>query len=175
MKQIPLAIVSDAPEQSFENFVAGANGAALAHLTGLAERAAPVYLWGPAGSGKTHLLHALTRRVQRAGGHAAWFSSRDALPWPHDDQRALVVLDGCDLYDEARQQAAFALFAQAAVSGTTIVAAGRLPPVDLPLREDLRTRLAGAMCTRSCRRATPRRARSCAATPTGAACSCPTR
>jgi DnaA regulatory inactivator Hda len=141
MKQIPLAIGAAAAEQSFDNFLAGANAAAVAHLEALAERAAPVYLWGPAGSGKTHLLHAVTRRFQARGGQAAWFSSRDPLPWPHDEQRSLVVFDGCDLFDEVRQQAAFALFVQAAESGAAIVAAGRYPPVDLPLREDLRTRL----------------------------------
>ena len=35
-----------------------------------------------------------------------------------------------------------ALFEQASAEGVAFVAAGRLPPVDLPLREDLRTRLA---------------------------------
>jgi DnaA family protein len=40
-----------------------------------------------------------------------------------------------------QQHAAFALFVEAAGGGTPIVAAGRVPPVDLPLREDLRTRL----------------------------------
>lgn len=141
MKQLPLAIGAGAPEQGFDNFVAGANVAAAAHLSTLGERAAPVYLWGAPGSGKTHLLHAVTAQVQARGGQAAWFSSRDPLPWPHDERRALLVLDGCDLFDAERQQAAFSLFVQAAEAGTAIVAAGRLPPVDLPLRDDLRTRL----------------------------------
>ena len=99
MKQLPLAIGADAPEQGFGNFVAGANVAAAAHLAALGEHAAPVYLWGPPGSGKTHLLRAVTGQVQARGGQAAWFSSRDPLPWPHDERRALLVLDGCDLFD----------------------------------------------------------------------------
>ena len=140
MKQIPLAIGA-APEQRFDNFLPGANAAALAHLAQLGERAAPVYVWGPQGSGKTHLLHAVTERFLRAGGRVAWFCSRDPLPWPHDAQRSLVVLDGCDLFDDERQQAAFTLFVEGTGSGTSIVAAGRVPPVDLLLREDLRTRL----------------------------------
>lgn len=141
MKQIPLAIGAS-PEQRFDNFLPGANAAALAHLAQLGERAAaPVYLWGPQGSGKTHLLHAVTERFQRAGGRVAWFCSRDPLPWVHDPQRALVVLDGCDLFDDERQQAAFTLFVEATGSGCTVAAAGRVPPVDLLLREDLRTRL----------------------------------
>jgi DnaA family protein len=40
------------------------------------------------------------------------------------------------------QHAAFTLFIEAAAQGVQVVAAGRLPPVDLPLRDDLRTRLA---------------------------------
>ncbi len=65
MKQIPLAIGPE-PARTFENFLPGANGEALAHLLALAPGAPPVYLWGPAGSGKTHLLHAL---VERAAAH----------------------------------------------------------------------------------------------------------
>jgi DnaA regulatory inactivator Hda len=141
MRQLPLAIGADAPAQNFGNFVAGANVAAAAHLAMLGDAAAPVYLWGPPGSGKTHLLHAVTAQVQARGGQAAWFASRDPLPWPHDERRTLLVFDGCDLFDAERQQAAFSLFVQAAEAGTAIVAAGRLPPVDLPLRDDLRSRL----------------------------------
>jgi len=51
------------------------------------------------------------------------------------------VLDGCDAFDADQQQAAFALFVDAATRGVAIAAAGAVPPVDLPLREDLRTRL----------------------------------
>jgi len=52
-----------------------------------------------------------------------------------------VLLDDVERYDESRQRAAFGLFVEAATQGWPIVAAGALPPVDLPLREDLRTRL----------------------------------
>ena len=62
VRQIPLAI-GPVPLQTFEGFVPGANAAALAHLRGLAGALprvpTPVDLWGPHGSGKTHLLHAL--------------------------------------------------------------------------------------------------------------------
>src|SRR6267378_4469647 len=40
-----------------------------------------------------------------------------------------------------QQQGAFALFVDATTRGIPIAAAGRVPPVDLPLRDDLRTRL----------------------------------
>ncbi|HMO46403.1 MAG TPA: DnaA regulatory inactivator Hda [Rubrivivax sp.] len=141
MKQIPLAIGPD-PLPTFDNFLSGANAAALAHLRTLAQPAAPVYLWGPAGSGKSHLLRALAHERQRAGGQAGSFRADDPAPWVLQPGWTLVGVDGCDALDAERQHAAFALFVQAVDAGVQWVAAGRLPPVDLPLRDDLRTRLA---------------------------------
>jgi len=140
MKQIPLALGFDA-ERTFESFVPGANTMALDHLNGVHPGSAPVYLWGPAGSGKTHLLQALALQLQQQGHQVGWFAATTPAPWPVDESRALVVLDGCDDFDADQQQAAFALFVDATTRGTAIAAAGRVPPVDLPLRDDLRTRL----------------------------------
>jgi DnaA-homolog protein len=141
MKQIPLAIGPDAPP-TFDSFVPGANAAALAHLRTLdASLPAPVYLWGPAGSGKTHLLRALVHERQRRGEQAGWFGAAHPLPWAFDPSWALVVLDDCHAFDAARQQAAFALFVDATSHAVPLAAAGAVPPVDLPVRDDLRTRL----------------------------------
>jgi DnaA family protein len=130
MRQIPLRI-GPGPAPTFDNYAPGANAAALALL-----RARPLppclYLWGPAGAGKTHLLRALAAA-------SAGPVLDGALAW--EDGVALVLLDDCDGYDAARQQAAFRLYVEAATAGVPVVAAGRQPPVDLPLREDLRTRL----------------------------------
>ena len=140
MRQIPLAIGVEAA-RSFDNFVPGANAAAIAHLQALAPQAAPVYLWGASGAGKTHLLLALVERLEAQGGLAGWFDAADRLPWPFEEAWAAIVLDDCDRLDADRQHAAFAHFVEAATHSVPIVAAGRVPPVDLPLREDLRTRL----------------------------------
>jgi DnaA-homolog protein len=140
MRQIPLAISAE-PLPTFDSFLPGANGAAVEHLRRLAMPSAPVYLWGPSGSGKTHLLRALAHAAQQAGQRVGWFDAGDALPWPLAPGWSLVVIDRCDALDAASQQAAFALFVEAATEGVQVVAAGRLPPVDLPLRDDLRTRL----------------------------------
>jgi len=141
MKQIPLAI---GPESAptFDNFLPGANAAAQQHLRTLVLPAAPVYLWGPAGSGKTHLLRALAARIQTDGQVVAWFDATDALPWALPPGAALACIDRCEQLDAGAQHAAFSLFVEAASQGVQMVAAGGLPPVDLPLREDLRTRLA---------------------------------
>src|SRR4030095_10765069 len=102
---------------------------------------APVYLWGPPGSGKTHLLHALAHDRQARGERVGWFGARDPLPWTMDEAWSLVVLDDCDQLDAARQQAAFAVFVDAVTRSIPIAGAGGLPPIDLPVRDDLRTRL----------------------------------
>lgn len=140
MRQIPLAIGVEAP-RSFETFVAGANAPAIVHLLALASQAAPVYLWGGSGTGKTHLLEALVHRFDAQGLRAGWFSAADAPPWPFEDAWSLVVIDSADALDAAQQHAAFSVFVEATTRGVPLVAAGRVPPVDLPLREDLRTRL----------------------------------
>ena len=147
MKQIPLAI-GVATRRSFENFMPGANEPALSHLRALSAQStqathwAPVYLWGASGSGKTHLLQSLVNHGEQQGLRAGWFDALDPAPWPFDEAWALVVIDGCDALDADQQHAAFTLFVEAATRGVPVAAAGRLPPVDLPLREDLRTRLA---------------------------------
>ncbi|MBI3154769.1 MAG: DnaA regulatory inactivator Hda [Burkholderiales bacterium] len=140
-RQIPLPL-APAAAHGFDDFVPGANAAALAQLRALDRAGAPVYLWGPSGSGKTHLLQALRDaacaqgwHVQELAGSAA-AGARDA-----DEAPALVLIDDCDALDAAAQADAFRAFVEAAARGGRVVAAGRLPPVDLPLREDLRTRL----------------------------------
>ncbi|MEP7302252.1 MAG: DnaA regulatory inactivator Hda [Caldimonas sp.] len=140
MKQIPLAI-GPGPALGFENFLPGANAAALAHLLALAPGAPPVYLWGPAGSGKTHLLHAALLRAQQQGDSTAWFGAAVPLPWQAPEHASWLVFDDCEALDAAHQQAAFSLFVEASGQGAVVLAAGRVPPVDLAVREDLRTRL----------------------------------
>lgn len=160
MRQLPLAL-SLAPQPGFDNYAAGANQQLLQALRDIAARAqqppalspVPLYLWGPAGGGKTHLLRALQRQMLGAAGSeplpatpeaaalVAYLDAATPQPWPWSAQWRVLLLDQCEQLDAAAQQAAFALFVEAAGSGTQIVAAGRLPPVDLPLREDLKTRL----------------------------------
>lgn len=140
MRQMPLPL-GFRPARSFANFLAGDNRAACDALRRLGPASPPVYLWGPAGSGKTHLLEALALDWQARGEAVGWFTPAVPPPWPHDDARTLIVLDDCDRYDAARQHEAFSLFVDAATHGATVAAAGTLPPVDLALRDDLRTRL----------------------------------
>jgi DnaA-homolog protein len=140
MQQLTLPIIPDAAP-TFDSFVVGSNAAALAHLQQLPQHSAPAFLWGPSGSGKTHLLQALAFQLQRQGGRVAWFHPGERLPWCLEDGVALVVFDNCDRLDADQQQAAFGLFVDAGTLGIPVLGAARMPPVDLLLREDLRTRL----------------------------------
>lgn len=140
MRQLPLALGPE-PDCTFDSFLPGANAAALQHLRTLGASAAPVYLWGASGCGKTHLLRALAARVRAAGGVVGSFEPGRPLPWSCAPGWSLVIVDRCDELDEEAQRGAFALFEDARAEGVPFAAAGRLPPVDLPLRDDLRTRL----------------------------------
>jgi len=140
MRQIPLAIGIEAP-RTFETFVPGANALVIVHLQALVGQAAPVYLWGASGAGKTHLLEALVHRLHAQGLRAGWFSAADPAPWNFDESWSLIVVDRADELDAEQQHAAFSVFVEATTRGVPLVAAGRVPPVDLAVREDLRTRL----------------------------------
>jgi DnaA family protein len=136
MRQIPLPLAGRAAP-TFDDFMVGGNAAALAHLRDLPMPGAPVFLWGPEGCGKTHLLQALVHEQRQRGQLAVAFEPGHELQadW------TLAVIDDCQDLDAEAQADAFRWFVEAATAGVQIVAAGRLPPVDLPLREDLRTRL----------------------------------
>ena len=143
MKQLPLPIAPP-PADRFDALVVGPNAAAVQHLRALsmaASAAAPVYLWGGPGTGKTRMLRALAAERQAAGERVGWFDADAALPWTLDEAATMVVVDRCEALDAEHQHAAFALFVEAGSQGVQWAAAGRLPPVDLPLRDDLRSRL----------------------------------
>jgi DnaA family protein len=111
------------PPPTFDNFVAGANAAALAAVRaavrGDGERV--VYLWGEPGSGRSHLVAAAARAAN------------------------VAVCDDVDRLDAAGQIAAFDAFNRARAAGGAFVAAGGAPPAQLAVREDLRTRLGSGL------------------------------
>jgi DnaA family protein len=145
VKQIALDIgLAAAP--SLANFFAGPNDAALKHLllwAGSPTRSpVPTYLWGASGSGKTHLLKAVQEALREQGATAGWLDATMLEPPPFDDRWAVVLLDDAHLYTAVQQHAAFNWFVNAQTLQRGVLAAGALPPADLKLREDLRTRLA---------------------------------
>ncbi|HQR87552.1 MAG: DnaA regulatory inactivator Hda [Burkholderiales bacterium 35-55-47] len=148
MKQIALDI-GLAPGPTLKNFFAGPNQAALQHLqlwVGNDKRSpVPTYVWGEGGSGKTHLLRAAQAALRDQGCPVGWMDATVAEPSGFNDAWRVVILDDVHLYTAVQQHAAFNWF----VNATTptdgqqrwVLAAGNVPPSDLALREDLRTRL----------------------------------
>jgi DnaA family protein len=125
MEQIPLELTQP-PEPTFENYVAGANAEALARVRALAQgslREAIVYLWGEPASGRSHLLRA-ARRASVANA------------------AELAIADDVERLDADAQQRLFMAINAARDGRGAVLAAGSLPPARLELREDLRTRLA---------------------------------
>ncbi len=148
MKQLALDI-GLTPLPSLDNFVPQGNEAALAHLRLWADNPlrapVPTLLWGPTGSGKSHLLQAVRLRLQEAGVPVGWMDADVLAPTDFGEGWGAVLLDDCHLYTATQQAAAFNWFvnAQTPVSGRPlwVLAAANAAPADLALREDLRTRL----------------------------------
>ncbi len=136
MLDIGLAAAPD-----FESFIALGNEVAVRTLLSLEPGAAPVYLWGPSGCGKTHLLRSLQARALAAHQTVNWLDGAGAEPMHLAECTQWLFMDQAESWSSAQQQAAFGAFVQASTQGTAVVAAGRLPPVDLPIRDDIRTRL----------------------------------
>lgn len=148
MKQIALDI-GLAPGPSLDNFLAGSNAAALQHLqlwVGNDRRSpVPTYVWGDSGSGKTHLLRGVQAALREQGCPVGWMDASQPEPTAFQESWRVVLLDDVHLYTAVQQQAAFNWFVNATTPSDGqqrwVLAAGSVPPSDLNLREDLRTRL----------------------------------
>jgi len=126
MQQLLLELAPP-PPPTLENFFAGRNGAALKALReALEDGERFVFLWGPGGSGKTHLL--------RAFSEAAAAAKREA-----------AAIDDVGRLGEAEQVALFDLCNRLRGSKGALAASGSAPPAQLALRADLRSRLASGI------------------------------
>jgi len=125
LKQLLLDIQPPAP-QTLENFISGRNDEALHSLKQALTNAAEarfIYLWGPEGSGKTHLLQACKRGAEET-----------KLP--------LHIADDVHNLDEEAQIALFDQFNQLRATGGILITSGIAAPTQMGLRDDLATRLA---------------------------------
>ena len=153
------------PPATFDNFVAGPNAELVARLralrrsvfiaasgepSALADHSgtmalAPAdrlfYIWGDAGSGRSHLLHALCYAAPER--QARLLVPQSPLSsFAFDPEVSLYAIDDCDRLPPARQIAAFNLFNEVrADAHVAFIAAGSASPMGLSIRADLRTRL----------------------------------
>lgn len=127
---------------SFDNFVAGTNAELVTRLQGLTLRHSydALYLWGPNGSGKSHLLRAtaISASERRTTKFESGADISESLVVPSD---ALLVIDDIDLLSAEAQIALFRMFNSARMIGLALLLSGPRPPLQLDLREDLRTRI----------------------------------
>jgi DnaA family protein len=153
--QMPLPLRLD-KHALFAAFVAGANGSAFAHVAAVAarQRRDVVWLCGPKGSGKTHLLQAACRAAHEKNAATMYISLREANV--HADQLlgaehlALVALDDVDaVAGNAEWEARlFTVFNEFHTRGGLLLAA-RNPPAAIGFRlGDLASRAAGAIVYR---------------------------
>ncbi|MDR1967437.1 MAG: DnaA regulatory inactivator Hda, partial [Burkholderiaceae bacterium] len=130
-------------------FLAGRNAQAVQQVCLWAQGAArspmPIYLWGAQGTGKTHLLRAARQALLAQGAAVGWLDPGSAPNTPFDERWSAVLMDDVHLFNAETQHIAFHWFVHAAAPASgkpcAVLAAGALPPADLPVREDLRTRL----------------------------------
>ena len=147
MKQLTLDIRPDTPP-TLENFVAGANVELISMLSLLASSttaaqlpARHIYVWGTAGSGRSHLLRATVAMARGSGRKTHLFAAAqvdDALP---DTPNALVAVDDVEQLSPEAQIALFNAFNRSRNSGQSLLLSGPTAPLGLVLREDLRTRI----------------------------------
>lgn len=175
MQQLALELAPP-PDPTFDSYFPARNAVALAVLRETLHASPPqhrlenplagrdpgrgerfIYLWGPRGSGKSHLLRAFIAEAALANaaavaqnthcaGTARYFQTGDSIDT--GDGGMVAAVDDVERLDMVGQLALFDLYNRVRTGSGTLVSAGTRPPMDLPLREDLRTRLGAGVVLR---------------------------
>ena len=129
--------------QTLDSFVVGRNEELAALLRRIAARDTHgpdqrfVTIWGESGSGKSHVLNALNA----VGGARLLTPALSSREFVGCADCSLYLVDDCERLNDRQQHALFNLYNQLRDAGGMLVATASHPPAQLPLREDLRTRL----------------------------------
>ena len=137
MSQLLLDITPDW-QPTLDNFVAGRNLellSALRHALAGSSSERIFYLWGEAGSGKSHLLQACVHAASDAQRSAIY--AQGSVP----AGAAVVAVDDVGCLDDAAQIELFDLYNRLRDNGGMLLVSGTQAPLHLNLRDDLRTRL----------------------------------
>jgi DnaA family protein len=151
--QLPLAL-RFAPDQQLDAFHASAQLRELVAAVATGKASDWLYLSGPAGSGKTHLLLGACAQARAAGADASFLplaalAGRLAEALAGQPRPALFCLDGLEAIagDAAEELALFHFHNAARAAGARLVYSAAAMPAALPLTlPDLRSRL--EQCTR---------------------------
>ena len=137
------------PEQiaRLDNFVVGDNAELFAHLNALSDSDVfdQIYLWGPPGSGRSHLLRGVLAQAETRARPVQWIDAallEDALAAPPG---SLLIVDDVEKLRGEAQITLFRIFNAARLTGLALLLAGAEPPLRLGLREDLRTRIGATL------------------------------
>ena len=123
---------------TLDNFVIGRNlelHSALRHALSSQGGERGFYVWGEAGSGRSHLLQAAVARAKASGQSAVY--ARGEVP----QAAQVVAIDDAETLDAEAQITLFALYNSLRESGGMLLVSGLAAPAHLNLRDDLRTRL----------------------------------
>jgi DnaA family protein len=145
MKQLALDIAQP-PAPTLDNFVPGRNAELVVMLYSTANGSNSerfIYVWGAAGSGRSHLLRAVIAAARAEGRDAVMFESGSTEFAASDD--ALCAVDDAHLLNPQAQIALFNLHNRIRAGTGTLVASGDAAPAQLGLRADLLTRLGSGL------------------------------
>lgn len=144
MKQLALELASP-PAPTLDNFVVGENAEVVAAVRALAHGEGGerfVYLWGGSGSGRSHLLRAVSREW-RSAGRTVRLYARDESPLAAAVAATdAVAVDDVQQLSPPAQIELFNTYNNLRDSSGLLLVAGDVPPARLQLRADLLTRLA---------------------------------
>jgi len=140
VKQLILDVRPDL-QPTLDNFVPGDNAALIAALRDHVTRqdGSVLYLWGPEGSGRTHLL----RAAVKLAGDSRPVSYIDANGnVPVAEQTALHAIDDLQAHSEDSLAELFRQLINARANRLSLIIAGDVPPTALNLRADVASRIA---------------------------------
>jgi DnaA family protein len=142
-EQLVFALAPE-PAPTFANFVAGPNAEVAEALVRFAAALLPetgVLIWGTRGVGKSHLLQAMAAAAVGAGRPVHHCAHPSEAPGVPPEPRTLITVDDVDRADVSAQGRLFTLYNALSASGGQLAVAAGVPPAQLMVREDLRTRL----------------------------------
>lgn len=144
MQQIPFDFAV-AAQPTLDNFVIGANQEVMTTLRAWLRgelREPCICLWGVPGSGRTHLLRAAIACAQESHVAARYVSDAAALVTLDRHAVKLLAIDAIEALDASAQACLFSLLNAASAGELRLLLAADNAPVALPLRDDVRTRVA---------------------------------
>lgn len=144
MKQLLLDLNKTDPP-TLENFIPGNNTEllhALKNLIAGRQKDRFLYLWGQAGSGRSHLLQAVTDVFLQQHQQATYIDCALTDKFSFSATMACVAVDNVERLDAPGQIKLFNLYNRIYENNQGIfLASGTAPPAQLDLRPDLTTRL----------------------------------